>query len=98
VLHGLLHHRGDGVGVTYIALQPGGHEIIRRRGLVIGGDDPGSRLGEDPDGGRPDAGSAAGNQDPSALQRVSHARERNGTAKFRLVIRSGVPLAKRAAG
>ena len=72
VLSGLLHHRGDGFGVPRIALQPGGHQIIRRRRLVIGGGDLGARLGEDPDGGRADTGGGAGDQDPPALQRRRH--------------------------
>ncbi len=69
VFGGLLHHRRDGVGVAHIALQPGGHETIRRRSLVIGGGDLGPRLGEYSDGGRADTGRSAGNQDPPALQR-----------------------------
>ncbi len=68
VLGGLLHRRRDCVGVAGIALQPGGHQVIRRRCLVIGGDDLGARLGENPDGGRTDTGRGAGDQDPSALQ------------------------------
>ena len=74
VLGGLLHRRRNCVGVAGIALQPGGHQAIRRRCLVIRGDDLGARLGENPDGGRTDTGSGAGHQDPSALQWRRHIR------------------------
>ena len=67
-LGGLLHRRRHCVGVACIALQPGGHQVIRRRCLVIGCDDLGARLGENPHGGRTDTGRGAGDQDPSALQ------------------------------
>ena len=72
VLGRLLHHRRDCVGVARIALQPGGRQVLRRRRLVIGGDDLGARLGENPNGGRADTGRCAGDQDPSALQGRRH--------------------------
>ena len=65
----LLHHRRDRPGVARIALQPGGGEIVRRRGLVIGGDDIRARRAEHSNRGGADTRRGPGNQDPSALQR-----------------------------
>ena len=62
------HHVLDGQGVADVALHPGDAGPIGWRGLVICRDDGGSRLAQHLDRNRADAGRAARDEDPPALQ------------------------------